>query len=195
MCCESCLPSHTQVHTQRQAQGNITNNSSDILVERYLEVTNYGYYCLYPPTFSQDYAAWWSGRAKGSTLTPDFTCLLLRVCSCSAQYLDSESQQKLESDLGEPVQSLSESYHHAAKQLSNTIPPGKGGLTQVQQLFLTAAWYKAESFFVESWHSLCAAIHEAQELGMHKSTSRAGLSEFDVEMRRRMWCLLYVWDW
>ncbi|CAI7643765.1 unnamed protein product [Penicillium pancosmium] len=168
---------------------------TDILVQRYLEVTNYSYYALYPPIFSQDYAAWWSDRASGKPLTPEFTCLLIRVCACSSQYLDSEIQSKLESELGESVQSLSESYHHAAKQLSNTIAPGKGGLAQIQQLFLTAAWFKSESFFVESWHSLSSCIHEAQELGMHKKYPKPGLSEFEIEMRRRLWCLLYVWDW
>lgn len=168
---------------------------TDILVQQYLSVTNFNYYCLYPPTFSHDYYAWWSDRANGKPLTPQFTCLLIRVCACSAQYLDGEAQQKLETDLGESTQSLSEHYHRAAKQLSDTVAPGKGGLAQIQQLFLTAAWFKSESLFVESWHALSSCIHEAQELGMHKSTPRARLSEFDVEMRRRIWCLLYIWDW
>lgn len=173
----------------------LTDPIQDILVQRFLEDTNYNYYSIYPPTFSHEYAAWWSDRASGRPLTPEFTCLLVRVCACSAQYLDAEIRQKLESELGESVKSLSESYHHAAKQLSNTIAPGKGGLTQVQQLFLMAAWFKSESLFIESWHALSSSIHEAQELGMHKSSPKAGLSEFNLEMRRRVWCLLYVWDW
>ncbi|CAL5871158.1 uncharacterized protein PFLUO_LOCUS5405 [Penicillium psychrofluorescens] len=168
---------------------------SDILVQKFLDETNYNYYSLYPPSFSQDYTTWWADRASRKPLTPAFTCLLLRVCACSAQYLDPEIRQKLESELGEPIQTISENYHHAAKQLSNTIAPGKGGLAQVQQLFLTAAWFKTQSLFIESWHTLSACIHEAQELGMHKTSSRTGLSEFDLEMRRRVWCLLYAWDW
>jgi hypothetical protein len=170
-------------------------NTIDILVQRYLEVTNFSYYALYPPIFSRDYAAWWSDRASGKPLTPEFTCLLIRVCACSSQYLDYEIQTKLESELGESIQTLSESYHHTARQLSNTITPGKGGLAQIQQLFLTAAWFKSESLFVESWHTLSSCIHEAQELGMHKKHQKPGLSEFEIEMRRRLWCLLYVWDW
>lgn len=31
--------------------------------------------------------------------------------------------------------------------------------------------------------------------GMHKNSFNAGMSEFDREMRRRVWCLLYAWDW
>lgn len=31
-------------------------------------------------------------------------------------------------------------------------------------------------------------------LGMHKDLPD-GLTDFEREMRRRVWCLLYVWDW
>lgn len=139
----------------------------DILVDHFLDNTNYQYYALYPPSFMQDYNAWWSGRATGWQPTPEFTCLLLRLCACSVSSLDEELRQKLESELGQPADSLSTLYHNTAKQLSNTIGPGKGGLMQVQQLFLTAQWFKTEAFFVESWHALGAAIHEAQELGIY----------------------------
>ncbi|GLA34081.1 hypothetical protein AnigIFM63309_005501 [Aspergillus niger] len=168
---------------------------TDTLVQYFLSEMNDQYYCLYPPTFSHDYATWWSGKANGQSLTPAFTALLLHVCACAILYLDVETRQQLESDLGENYASLSEQYHRTAKQLSNTIGPGKGGLTQVQQLFLGAIWYKTEALFVESWHALGAAIHEAQELGMHRSSSKAKVSEFEREMRRRIWCLLYTWDW
>ncbi|PWY89724.1 hypothetical protein BO70DRAFT_368421 [Aspergillus heteromorphus CBS 117.55] len=168
---------------------------TDILVQLFLSDMNDQYYCLYPPTFSLDYSTWWVGKASGETLTPEFTCLLLHVCACGALYLDPEARQKLESELGESSQNLAEQYHHTAKQLSNTIAPGKGGLIQVQQLFINAVWYKTEALFIESWHALGAAIHEAQELGMHRSSSKAKVSEFEGEMRRRLWCTLYTWDW
>lgn len=111
-------------------------------------------------------------------LTPEFTSLLLRVCACSALYLDMRLQEKLESELGESVQTLSERYHHAARRLSSTISPGKGSLTQVQQLFLTAFWYKSEGLFIESWHWLSFSIHQAQELGKQKDISINILDNF-----------------
>jgi hypothetical protein len=139
---------------------------SDILVQHFLNNTNYQYYALYPPAFLHDYDAWWSGKAKGLPPTSDFTCLLLRVCACSVPCIDEGTRQKIESELGETAEHLSMLYHSTAKQLSSTIGPGKGGLTQLQQLFLTAQWFKTEALFVESWHALGAAIHEAQELGI-----------------------------
>ncbi|KAL3470611.1 fungal-specific transcription factor domain-containing protein [Aspergillus californicus] len=168
---------------------------TDILVQHYLDYTNYQYYALYPPAFMHDYAVWWSGKATGLPLTSEFTCLLLRVCACAIPHLNNAIQQKLELELGESPEQLSMLCHSSAKQLSSTISPGKGGLTQVQQLFLTAQWFKTEALFVESWHSLGAAIHEAQEQGMHRSSSSSRFSDFDREMRRRLWCILYTWDW
>lgn len=66
----------------------IYSHTEDILVQNFLNHSNYQYYCLYPPTFSQAYSVWWADRASGKTLRPDFTCLLLRVCACSTQSLD-----------------------------------------------------------------------------------------------------------
>lgn len=96
---------------------------------------------------------------------PEFTCLVLRVCACSLQFLKEKEKQRLEFELGEKVQNLTERYHRVAQQLSRSIPPGKGGLMQIQQLFLTGFWFKNNAMFIESWHTLAAAIHEAQELG------------------------------
>ncbi len=215
----SFLQSPTQVQALLQIiyLGKYAYTLPDILVDHFLDNTNYQYYALYPPAFMQDYNAWWSGRATGLQPTPEFTCLLLRLCACSISSLDEDIRQKLESELGQPVDSLSTLYHNTAKQLSGTIGPGKGGLMQVQQLFLTAQWFKTEALFVESWHALSAAIHEAQEQGiycfsfapftlytgantlyrkgLHRSSSGPRFSDFDREMRRRLWFILYAWDW
>ncbi|KAL2796079.1 fungal-specific transcription factor domain-containing protein [Aspergillus keveii] len=168
---------------------------ADILVEHFLDNTNYQYYALYPPAFMHDYSIWWSRKVNGLPLTADFTCLLIRVCACSVPHIEEGLREKLESELGESLDHLSVRYHNTAKQLSSTIGPGKGGMTQIQQLFLTAQWYKTEALFVESWHALSVAIHEAQEQGMHKNSSSSKFSDFDREMRRRLWCILYAWDW
>lgn len=31
--------------------------------------------------------------------------------------------------------------------------------------------------------------------GIDKDTGTEGLSEFEIEIRRRLWTLLYIWDW
>ncbi len=94
-----------------------------------------------------------------------FTCLILRLCACSAQYLTQDLRNKIEHELREDAQSLSQRFHEAAQKLTATVVPGKGGLVHIQQLFISAFWFKSESRWIESWHALGAAIREAQEIG------------------------------
>lgn len=83
----------------------------------------------------------------------------------SAQYLEESLKRRLEIELGEKAQSMTERWHAAAQKLSSSIPRGAGGVVQVQQLFLESSWWKSEANMVEAWHSLSSAIREAQEIG------------------------------
>lgn len=160
---------YTGTETKKCSNHGRSDLDIDALVQNFLDDANYHYYCLYPPTFSDGYSRWWEARPGGGSLSPEFTCLILRVCACSLQFVKAKERERLELELGEKVQNLSERYHRVARQLSHSIPIGKGGLTQVQQLFLTAFWFKNDAKFIDSWHVLAAAIHEAQELGMEDS--------------------------
>lgn len=88
------------------------------------------------------------------------------ICACSTQYISVELQRKLETDLGESTQKLTERYHNIARELHSVIPVGHNHLLNVQQLLHSCYWYKSEARFVECWHVLSSAIREAQELGM-----------------------------
>lgn len=121
---------------------------------------------IHPPSFTHQYVRWWADRGTGHPVSPVFTCMILRVCACAAQDISPANQQKLEAELGDPVTTLNARLHDASRRISGLIRPGKGGIVQVQQLLLTASWLKGESMFVDAWHTLCSAIHEAQELGI-----------------------------
>lgn len=166
---------------------------TDVLVQNYLERANFQYYPIFPEQLRGQSATWWKARAAGQRLSPELTCLLLRVCAVSTQYLEDSLLQKLEFELGEKVQVMTERFHEAAMQLSATIPRGKGGVIQVQQLFMAAQWYKSEASMVESWHALSVAVREAQELNLHKPME--GLPNFERELRKRLWCIMWTWDW
>jgi hypothetical protein len=133
-------------------------------VHNYLYSHNYRYYPIYPQTFLEQYSGWWADRLSGKQLSPAFTCLLLRVCACSAQSLGPDLQKQIEFELTESAEKLTWRFHRAAEKLSSTFAPGEGGLEQVQQLFLTATWYKGEGLVVDSWHALGGSVKEAQEL-------------------------------
>ncbi|POR38437.1 Putative transcriptional regulatory protein C3C7.04 [Tolypocladium paradoxum] len=168
---------------------------TDSLVQNFLNNVNYHYYIIYPPSFLDEYREWWAMRSDNKPLGLQWTCLLFMVCACSAQYTDVELQRKLEVDLGETTQKLTEKYHNAARELHSVIPVGNNHLLNVQSLLHSCYWYKSEARFVECWHVLSAAIREAQELGIHQEAVAGPMSEFEREMRRRVWCVLDTWDW
>lgn len=128
-----------------------------------LETIDYVYMTLYPKHVLDRLETWWSTRKQQRNL--EFACLVLRLCSLAVQFLPARLHGHIEYELDDDVQSLTERYHNAAKNLSDSLQPGAGGLVHVQQIFLTAVWYKTEGEFVRAWHSVGAAIREAQELG------------------------------
>lgn len=185
---------------------------SDCLVDNWLNGANHQYYALYPPEFRTQYDGWWT--APRSKATPELTSLILRVCACSLHFIiDDNVRVRLERELNTDVLTLADRMHAAAEKLSTTIPPGKGGLVNVQQLFLTAFWLKSAEKWTEAWHALSRAIRAANEIGnacpaappslprqansgqgLHQDTFSEGMSEYDREMRRRVWVILYLWD-
>ncbi|KAK0734873.1 fungal-specific transcription factor domain-containing protein, partial [Lasiosphaeria miniovina] len=167
--------------------------TADFLVDNWLSGANYHYYSLYPPEFRTQYDGWWAMPSNHTT--PELTALILRVCACSALYIiDNNVKQRLETELKVDAVTLARRLHGEAEKLSTSIPPGKGGLVQVQQLFLTAFWFKSAEKWTEAWHALGTAIREANEIGLHRDSFSEGMSEFDREMRRRLWGVLYMWD-
>lgn len=101
----------------------------------------------------------------------------------------------IEFELACSPQNMTDRFHEAAEQLSQSFSASDTCIERVQELFYKGAWLKSESRIVESWHSLGCTIRQAQELGLDKESSHAGLPEFDAEIRRRLWTLLYIWDW
>lgn len=188
---------------------------ADILVQNFLNNVNFHYYVIYPESFLEQYQLWWTCRSEDKPLSVQWTCLLLMVCACASQYTDVDLQRKLEIDLGDNIQRLTEQYHEAARALGSTLPIGFSHLTNVQQLIHSCYWFKSEARFVECWHVLNLAIREAQELckfivigniptfvvaanwrlDMHQEKKAEPMTPFELEIRRRVWCVLDTWDW
>ena len=117
------------------------------------------------------------------------------VCGCSAQHTDAEFSRTLEKELGESPEVLTEKYRNAARELHAAIPVDQPHFYTLQYLLHCCYWFKAEARFQECWHVLGSAVREGQVLGLHQESASQGLSEFDCEMRRRLWCLVDAWDW
>ncbi|KAJ4271686.1 hypothetical protein NW762_000391 [Fusarium torreyae] len=163
--------------------------------ENFINDVNFHYYIIYPPAFLEQYQQWWSARAENRPLSVQWTCLLLTVCACASQYTDVDLQRKLEVGLDDTIQRITEQYHEAARELGSAVPLGHSHLINVQYLLHSCYWFKSEARFIECWHVLNSAVREAQELSIHQESKAGQLSEFDLEMRRRVWCILDTWDW
>lgn len=171
---------------------------TDMLLKNFFDNVNYHYGILHQPSFMAVYVDWWSQRRDAqslrSPLALGLTCLILRICANSTQFLSPHSSSQLELDLGDSIQNLSKTYHDAAQTISSFLSPGTGGLLNAQQLFLAATWHKGQADFVRSWHELGAAVRQSQEIGIDRDVFSDELNEFDREIRRRLWCALYTWD-
>lgn len=164
-------------------------------MQNFLGDINYYYYIIYPPVFLQDYHIWWERRLKNRPLSLQYTCLLAIICACALQHVEPASEKAFERELGDTLEVVSNQLHAAMRELASVIPVGHYHFFNVQRLLHSCYWYKAEAKFLEAWHVLSAAILEARELGYHKEPHPGSVTEFDLEMRRRLWCILDTWDW
>ncbi len=183
----------------------------DALVQNFLDHINFQSYIIRPSSFLEEYSDWWANRRANKALSLQWTCLLLTVCACSTQQAQYQLRQRLELELGEQLEKASDRYHCTARELHAAIPISCWGITSLQLLMYFCLWYTCEARFIQSWHALNVATRLAQELrkqpsrdairavltykGMDQEKLAGTMSEFDCEMRRRLWCLLGTWDW
>jgi hypothetical protein len=164
-------------------------------MQSFLGDINYHYYIIYPPVFLQDYHIWWDRRSQNRPLSLQYTCLLAIISACALQHVEGAAEKAFERELGDTLDVVSDQLHSAMRELASVVPVGNYHYINVQRLLHSCYWYKAEAKFLEAWHVLSAAILEAHELGYHKEPVPGTVSEFDLEMRRRLWCILDTWDW
>ena len=164
-------------------------------MQSFLNDTNYDYYIIYPPVFLQDYHIWWDRRLQNQPLSLQYTCLLAIVCACCFQHLDPVRAKELEEELGGDIDGLCENLHAAMRELASVIPAGHYHMLNVQRLLHSCYSYKFDAKFLEAWHVLSAAALEAKELGYHRDPPAGAVSEFDLELQRRLWCVVDTWDW
>ncbi|OAA74217.1 Fungal specific transcription factor [Cordyceps fumosorosea ARSEF 2679] len=167
----------------------------DDLIQLFINDVNFHYYIIYPPLFLQEYHIWWDRRAQSKPISLQYTCLLAMLCSCTIQHVADDLERAVLAEYREPIHPVSDKIHAAVRELSGVIPVGHYHMMNVQRLIHSCYWYKAEARFVEAWHVLNQAILEAKELELHIEPKPNAVSDFDREMRRRLWCILDTWDW
>ncbi|KAL7795460.1 hypothetical protein V8C43DRAFT_321310 [Trichoderma afarasin] len=90
---------------------------------------------------------------------------------------------------------IPEDRNHVARYLYGAIPTGHYHKNNVLWLLHSTYWYKAEAMFVETCHIFYTAVREAQELGFDTERDANDVPNFELEIRRRAWCVIDSWDW
>lgn len=136
-----------------------------MLIQNYLAYFNFHSYVVYPQEFLDQYCDWWANRRANKVLALPWTCLLLTVCAFSTQHTQPRLRHRLEIELGELPEVLSDKYHRAALELHDAIPIKDRCIKSMQMLMHSCLWYQHKAQFVQAWHTLNIAIRLAQELG------------------------------
>jgi hypothetical protein len=167
----------------------------DTLLQFFFSNINNHYYIIYGPKFLEEYHSWWDRRQNKMPLSLQWTALLAVICATVIQHLHPESEAWKSLTYTTTPDQFSERLHLLGRTLAQSPEARRYSLVNVQRLLHSIYWYKAEARFVEAWHDIGVAVREAQELGLHHEAGMDGLSDFDREMRRRVWCILVTWDW
>ncbi|QYT01954.1 Zn(2)-C6 fungal-type domain-containing protein [Trichoderma simmonsii] len=170
-------------------------NHLDTLILSFFQNVNPHYGMIHKTDFSREYNRWWKKRSRNQPLPIPWTCLLLMMCACACQHLPVDIQKKLAKMLGPSCQECTESFHYTARYLYSAIPPGHYHKNNVLWLLHSTYWYKAEAMFVETCHVFYTAVREAQELGFDTERDVNDVPNFELEIRRRAWCVIDSWDW
>lgn len=89
-------------------------------------------------------------------------------------------------------------YSHTGHRIASSFSKSELNLTTVQAELMRACFEKTTGSVVEAWHTLGAAICDAQELGLHQIMSEQSLvlstESSHHDLGRKVWMLLHLWD-
>ncbi|KAG9244365.1 fungal-specific transcription factor domain-containing protein [Calycina marina] len=187
----------------------------DKLLETYFDECNTHYYPLDEGTFRELYVKWQNishaTLSKGPQELPldlqHFPALLFQVLALALQFQPPEYDPSLDALKylsGMSFDDVASEYSDSSLSIINLLGVRCNTLLKVQASFLRASFLKNCGMIPEAWHALSSTIRHAQDIGLHKPTSRhhkTNQSPEDVleglwheQLRIRMWCILCIWD-
>ena len=170
---------------------------TDILIQHFFSDANWIYEMVCATTFTERYNEWWAAPCQ-SVDDIQFATLLLRLCSYTAQFLPSQNYTA-DTILGKSLSAIREQCHATAIALADTSIMNEGlpSITRIHEHFFHACYLKNQGSMKESWNKLSKAIIEAHELGIHLDSRKhngRSVSEYDIEMGKRTYWNLWLWD-
>lgn len=152
---------------------------------------------VHAPTFLMRYQQWWNLDRPLSIADTEFAVLILRICSYAAQFLPSHSHT-IDSIDRLPLSGIRNACNEVGNSLAHACVTldWNGSLTRVQHLLFFAIKLSCEGRTDMFWEAIGAASQAAQKAGIHEDRSEPGNNhdELENEMRRRVFCSLYILD-
>lgn len=152
---------------------------------------------MHPPWFLAQYQVWWNSERPSSTLDVEFAVLLLRMCSHALQFLPSPSYT-IDKIRGMSLTDIRDSINDVADKLTAICIrlDVKGSLLRVQHLLFSGLRYQCEGRNKMFWEAFGDAVRVAHRIGLDRRPAATimGMNELDKEMRRRVYCNLFIWD-
>ncbi|KAF3809598.1 putative transcription factor sol4 [Colletotrichum gloeosporioides] len=169
----------------------------DFLVQYYVMEIHWMEQLVHPPWFLAQYQVWWNSERPSSTLDVEFAVLLLRMCSHALQFLPSPSYT-IDKIRGMSLTDIRDSINDVADKLTAICIrlDGKGSLLRVQHLLFSGLRYQCEGRNKMFWEAFGDAVRVAHRIGLDRrpAATITGMNELDKEMRRRVYCNLFIWD-
>ncbi|KAJ5587600.1 uncharacterized protein N7459_003365 [Penicillium hispanicum] len=167
----------------------------------FMDEFNRAYQILHPFTFQSKYAAWWAAQESNDRASVreisdedlDFGLLILRLCLLCMQCLPHPKYPT--TGILQLYPNLLEAWlDSTADELDKSRPSRRPSLYTIQHRFYHVNYLKSYARIRECWSVLATTIKDAHELKLHRKTPGVSLSELEMELRRRTFWSLYVWD-
>ncbi len=190
-----------------------SKNFVDLLLVTFFEEVNWHYSPVDKDFFMEQLQNWnkvsFSVLNRGPQDLPGdiryFPALLFQVLALALQFQPPEYDPVLDSLKYVSEMSLDDlatDYSESGMAILTLLGKRDLNLVTIQTGFLRTSFLKNSGFITESWHSLGQTIRDAQEIGWHKdpvdrtqqSPEKALETLWLVEVRRRMWINLQLWD-
>ncbi|KAJ5892904.1 hypothetical protein N7504_009595 [Penicillium tannophilum] len=176
----------------------------DFLVQYFVYELNWMKQGVHAPSFLTHYQQWWGRRNPIRVAYVEFAALILRICSYATQFLPSPTHT-IDQICGRPLADIRDTCSDVGRNLAKLCESldWKGSLFRVQHILFAALKVSCEGRTDQFWEGIASASRAAQKAGVHTDTialkesldpKNDSARELDNEVRRRVFCSLYVLD-
>ena len=166
----------------------------DELIQHFLAQVNWLAEEIHAPSFLSKYHDWWTLPTYAIDTDVQFGILILRLCINSIQFLphpSGPSHPALQSLV--QLDEQERDCIQAARKLSD-LKRSRPSMIRIQHLLFHVPTLLNNGNTVESYKALEEAVKEGQRLELYLESKWRGLTEFEMEERRRVFWYLYIWD-